>query len=646
MASTVSSDTGHVDPGRTAPARGRPAGLRLQLAAAAFVAFALPPAQAQAPVEYFRLVPGFLREATNQDGMPAGNGFAAPNPWGAYTAYVLSTNAKGQRTWRIENFLPNRNGLTAQGSTMYLFEGSERALLVDTAQNTPDVPGQNDLKTIVKYLLGHNDDGTVKNNPVDFVVANTHFHGDHTGKNGLMSDRTVYYPDVDWPRNNAPSNYVHIKEGGGPSNHGTGKAVGEIALGDRTIVAIDIPEHTPGSTAYLDRENQMVATGDAIGSAFVWAQFGMIQQYKESLHHLQEVVRPYDHLTVLPAHFYQNAAYARGKAPLNGKPVDRQYIDDQVKAADGIMDGTVIGEPYHQVGRNAVIGTVASAQIVYSLANLYKGGVFGGLGDRAVYHAITIPGKYRTTEAEHAPFAKLDNIKSGFYLIRDYANESMYLIVGSSKALLVGTGSGTPGVAAFVKKLAGSLPVEVAVTSDEPGQVGALEQFASNKIYLPKGVTVAAAGVKSISYLSGGDTIELGTDTAGRALSIQVYPLAGHSATGVTLLDVNERVLLAGDALGTQGNDAGLVLRDSLANFETALEAWRAGTDGKYDVVYTAHNHQWYTSPAYVDQLQTAVKKGIADGDVALIDSTRMPGSKMIRSAGAPDVVASVVVAK
>ena len=54
------------------------------------------------------------------------------------------------------------------------------------------------------------------------------------------------------------------------------RRVGEIELGGRTIVAIDIHEHTPGSTGYLDRENRMIATGDAIGSAYVWAQFGTI----------------------------------------------------------------------------------------------------------------------------------------------------------------------------------------------------------------------------------------------------------------------------------------------------------------------------------------------------------------------------------
>src|SRR5690349_18563316 len=110
-------------------------------------------AQQTPPVEYYRLVPGFMAESFGSDGMARGTGFAAANPWGAYTAYLLATNAKGQRTWRIENYLPNPSAGTAQGSTCYLFEGNARALLVDTANNTVDEPGKNDLKTVVRHLL-------------------------------------------------------------------------------------------------------------------------------------------------------------------------------------------------------------------------------------------------------------------------------------------------------------------------------------------------------------------------------------------------------------------------------------------------------------------------------------------------------------
>jgi glyoxylase-like metal-dependent hydrolase (beta-lactamase superfamily II) len=90
-------------------------------------------------------------------------------------------------------------------------------------------------------------------------------------------------------------------------------------------------------------------------------------------------------------------------------------------------------------------------------------------------------------------------------------------------------------------------------------------------------------------------------------------------------------VLLSGDALGAQSATDGLILNAPLADFVTALAAWRAKTDGKYDVVYTAHNFQWFTLPAFVDQLQTAAAKG-PTGD-----------AKTIKSAGGVDLVASIV---
>jgi len=336
----------------------------------ALLASLCPQAIAQAPpaIEYYRLVPGFLPENKNADGLAIGTGFASPNPWGADTAYLMATNAKGQRTWRIENYLPQGN--TAQGSTMYLLEGSQKALLVDTAQDTTEEMGKNDLKTLVRYLLGHNNDGSVKGSPVDFVVAITHGHPDHVGKNSQMSDRTIYFPDLDWPRAATP-NLVPIKEGGGTSEHGSGTAVGELALGDRTLRVINIYGHTPGSVGLLDSENNMILTSDAIGSGLVWAHFGPITRYAESLRHLQAVLRPMNNPAILPGHFYQITMGARGKPPINGRPLDKQYVDDQLTVAEGVLKGTITGEPYSAGrGRNVMVARFGSAQMTYDPSNL------------------------------------------------------------------------------------------------------------------------------------------------------------------------------------------------------------------------------------------------------------------------------------
>jgi glyoxylase-like metal-dependent hydrolase (beta-lactamase superfamily II) len=324
------------------------------------------PAQAQTSpaIEYYKLASGFLPESKDASGNPLGAAFAEPNPWGANTVYLMATNAKGQRTWRIENFLSQGRG--SQGSTMYLLEGSQRALLVDTAQNTPEEMGKNDLKTLVRHLLGHNNDGAAKSDPVDFVVAISHGHGDHTGKLSQMSDRTVYFPDLDW-RNNTPENYIPIKEGGGATTHGPGTAAGEISLGDRTIRVIDIHGHTPGSVGFLDTANNMILTSDAIGSGYVWAHFGKISQYAESVRHLQAVLRPLNNPAILPGHFYQITAGERAKPPIGGKPLDKQYVDDQLAVAEGVLAGRIVGVPYPAGGQNVMIAQFGSAGMTYSL---------------------------------------------------------------------------------------------------------------------------------------------------------------------------------------------------------------------------------------------------------------------------------------
>jgi glyoxylase-like metal-dependent hydrolase (beta-lactamase superfamily II) len=382
----------------------------------------------------------------------------------------------------------------------------------------------------------------------------------------------------------------------------------------------------------------MVATGDAIGSAYVWAHFGFITQYAASVHHLQEVLRPFDHVDVLPAHFYQIKQGARGQAPLNGPPLDKSYVDDQVRVADGILAGTLTSVPYRSVGRNTVIATVNSAQVVYSLGNLRGPGATSP--NSSTYHVIAIPGN-STPATPDARYGAIDRIGTTFYLIRDTVGNSMYLLVGSTGALLIGTGSGTPGLQPLAARLAGNVPLSVVVTSDDPGQVGGLSQFSGGRVYLPSGVT-PPAGVGNVQRVYTGDTIALGSNRRGQPVVLDVYPLTGHSATGITLISRSDRVLFSGDALGMQAGDAGLILQTSLSAFSDALKTWRASTDGKYDVLYTSRNHQWFTAPTYVNNLQGLIAAAI-DERWPLSPSRLVPGAKMMRYGDTPDSSATVI---
>jgi len=646
--------------------------LTAALVAAGAVGFASPPSPASAAaggasgfspalarlsrgnqeIAWYDLVPGFVAETLDADGWGTASGFDNGNPWGNYTSYLMATNAKGQRTWRVEQYLPNQviNGHAyAQGTTMWLFEGSALALLVDTGYPDPAgapapanrVAGQDDLTTVVKHLLGHENDGTIRTGAVDFVVANTHNHGDHTGKNSKMPERTIYFPALDWPRTNVPGNYVPIVEGGGTT--AAGEAVSAIALGDRSIEAINLYGHTAGSMGYLDRENDLFASGDALGSGFVYMQGGPVSLYESSVEHAVEVLRQYPRVAVLPAHVYQIKVWERNLPPISGSTPDRVYVQDQLDTASGILDGSLIGEPLIVAGRTVTWARSNSAAVCYNLMTLYPGGPFGGSYGPDILRTLRIPGPHKTVEWMDSLTPAVHNIKTEFYLIRDNANTSMYLIKGSSRALLIGAGRGTPGTAKLARKLAGPVPLDVVVTSDDADQLGGLSQFHETDIYAAEGVSLPDTLPKRRKTVGAGHVFDLGTDLAGRPATVEVIPLAGHSDAGLTLLSVSDRILLSGDALGEQFNGGGLLLRATPAVFDVAIRAWRTETDGRYDIVYTARNSAWYTNPVFVDKVQEALGKALAGSPT--IPSVRPAGYQMVQSTGPNDVIASIILA-
>ena len=541
-------------------------------------------------ISYYKLVKGFVAEKKNAYGWPEGSGFVSDNPWGQYTAYLMNTNALGQRTFRIEHNLPNPDGKTAQGSTMYLLEGSSRALLIDTANPAKFIEGKNDLKTLVIYLLGHNDDGSPRTHPLDFVVANTHNHPDHIGENSLFSDRTVYYMDLDWPAQ-APSNYVPFREGGGPTNHGNGMAVGQIDLGNRLISAVAIPPHSNGSTGFFDAENRMLFTGDAIGSGWPFLQRGPLTTYDESIHHLENLTRPYPDIAIFPSHFYQVAAWSRGKAPLNGRPQDRQYITDMTALADGVLAGTVVGEPF-MASQDAYWATNNTAQMVYTLPNFYRPGENG-----EPYHAMHIPGNFVRNSAGAPPSKPLEVINGNgldFYLIRDNSGESLFLLHGSKGALLIGTGGGEKGLAEFVHSLVGDAPLDVAVLDRDARQTGGIAQLAPRHVYVAESSVVNGVAA---SVLTEGTKIDLGNDSAGKPLVLEASSFHSDGIENLSLLLPDRRVLFAGDTF--ERHETPIAMRGAPAPTpevdQAARTAWFGKLQGKYDAVYLSTNTRWFS---------------------------------------------------
>jgi glyoxylase-like metal-dependent hydrolase (beta-lactamase superfamily II) len=565
---------------------------------AGLIALGLVSAASAARLEFYHLAPGFVAETFDTSGFPSGTGFAAINPWGQYTAYLMLTDPQGRRTWRIEHNLPRLSAGTAQGSTMYLLEGSQRALLIDTANPASATEGVNDLKTLVRWLLAHDNSGGLKGEALDFVVANTHNHPDHIGENARMSDRTVYYMDGDWPASNAPSNYLPIKEGGGATPHGPGTAVGEIDLGGRKLQAIDVPPHTDGSIAYLDADNQLLFTGDALGSSWPFLQRGPITQFIQTLRHVLKLTAPYRDLVVLPAHYYQTGAYDKVSLPRDQQILNRRYIADLLDAATGVVNGEICGSPFFTTSRDyfAVSGT---GRFVFTLDNVGR----QGEALPSNYHVASIPGNASLMVSRRSIGQSINKVIDQAvktYLIRGPTGESLFLVDGSKRALLIGTGSGAPGLRTVVARLSGGLPLDVALLDDDSTQTRGLAQLSPATIFTATDMIFADSRLKA---LKNGDVIDLGTDTAGKPLQLEAQSLAAPDKPSLTLVSRGDQVLYVGTALGAMSTSAPLPVSDPPA-LRAALTDWLFRVGGKFRNVYSALSPAWYTDPSYLEQLQ------------------------------------------
>jgi hydroxyacylglutathione hydrolase len=160
--------------------------------------------------------------------------------FGSYMAWKLD-----DATWCI-NYM---NGT----ANIYLLEGEEKALLLDTGW------GAGNLRAFVEGLTDK-----------EIVVANTHFHPDHSAGNGefekvfLSKGAEIDAPSVGqgpFDLNKLPyPNYEKVYIGEGD----------KIELGGRTIEVLEVlPAHCNSSLFFLDRGHRMFFTGDELEAAQV-----------------------------------------------------------------------------------------------------------------------------------------------------------------------------------------------------------------------------------------------------------------------------------------------------------------------------------------------------------------------------------------
>ena len=226
--------------------------------------------------------------------------------FGTYTAWKATED-----TWFI-NFM---NG----SQCMYLLEGEEKALLIDTGW------GAGNVKAFVERL-------TKK----PLLVINTHFHPDHAGSNGEFTSVMVgegYEKDMenitlmpfDWSKLPHPDYEKVVMRDGDV-----------IDLGGRQIEVMKLlPAHCRSSLFLFDRAQGLMFVGDDLESTQVLMYTASIEDIDERLQNarknymrLKEVE---DQITMLlPCH--------------NGFPIALSYIDDHIGLVDHIYAGDAIVE--------------------------------------------------------------------------------------------------------------------------------------------------------------------------------------------------------------------------------------------------------------------------------------------------------------
>ena len=164
----------------------------------------------------------------------------------------------GRKTWQIDSY---------HAVSMFLIEGDESAMLIDTGA------GIGDLKAQVEQLT---------DKPV--IVVNTHGHLDHTG--GNMQFKEVWLDPDDLEMNQKPDtydvrvNYARSRVGNfWPEKMEEAVAAvlpsGEVhyrelsdgmvfELGNRPVEVIKTPGHSMGSVVLLDRAAHQLFTGDMV----------------------------------------------------------------------------------------------------------------------------------------------------------------------------------------------------------------------------------------------------------------------------------------------------------------------------------------------------------------------------------------------
>lgn len=169
-----------------------------------------------------------------------------------------------KQTWRFEE----------EGVRFFLLAGNRKALLIDSGMQV------HNARELAEKLTDL---------PIELI--NTHCDMDHIASNCEFS--VVYMnpaETVNYAAAVKSSDIIPVRDGQ------------QIDLGDRILEVIEIPGHTPGSIALLDRGRRVLFSGDTVqdGQIFLFGPMRSIPSFCHSLKRLEAMMDRFD--TVYPSH--------------------------------------------------------------------------------------------------------------------------------------------------------------------------------------------------------------------------------------------------------------------------------------------------------------------------------------------------------
>ena len=155
------------------------------------------------------------------------------------------------------------------GVRMFLFIGTEKALLVDTGFGNAG-----SVRALVRSLT---------DKPI--YLVNTHADDDHTGKNAEFETTHIHPAEMPY--------FYSAKRGPAAEPIWEGDV---IDVGGWRFEVVLIPGHTPGSIALLNREKRFISIGDTVSTTpvFIFSEIRSIYAYMASLDKLQRMSGDFD----------------------------------------------------------------------------------------------------------------------------------------------------------------------------------------------------------------------------------------------------------------------------------------------------------------------------------------------------------------